>query len=61
MIDSNSSTYWYEGICPRSQNRLRLPRTKYVEAVAYQFMQELAADEQFSREGKMYGVLLVET
>lgn len=54
-------TYWYEGICPRSHRLLRLPRSKFVEAIAHQLMQELAADEQYSREGKMYGILLVET
>ncbi|GAP96208.1 ribosomal large subunit pseudouridine synthase A [Leptolyngbya sp. NIES-2104] len=53
--------YWYEGICPRSNKLLRLPRTQFVEAIAHELMQELAADEQYSREGKMYGVLLAET
>ncbi|BAU10570.1 pseudouridine synthase [Leptolyngbya sp. NIES-3755] len=60
-IAEQSPTYWYKGICPRSQNLLRLPRTKFVEAIAQDLMQELAADEQHSREGKMYGILLVET
>lgn len=60
-IAEQSPTYWYEGICPRSHKRLRLPRTKFVESIAHQFMQELAADGQYFREGKMYGVLLVET
>ncbi|MBD1844172.1 RluA family pseudouridine synthase [Cyanobacteria bacterium FACHB-63] len=55
------AAYWYEGICPRSHNPLRLPRTKFVEAIAHELMQELAADKQYSREGKMYGVLLTET
>ncbi|MGG6266907.1 pseudouridine synthase [Leptolyngbya sp. AN03gr2] len=60
-IAEQGSTYWYEGICPRSQKLLGLPRTKFVEAIAQDLMQELAADERYSREGKMYGVLLVET
>lgn len=51
--------YWYEGICPQSGQRLRLPRTPSAEAIARRLMQQLAADEQYSREGKMYGVLLV--
>ncbi|MEP0915925.1 pseudouridine synthase [Leptolyngbya sp. DQ-M1] len=55
------ATYWYEGICPRSHKPLRLPRTKFIEAIAHQLMQELAADGQYSQEGKMYGVLLTET
>ncbi|MER3434341.1 MAG: RNA pseudouridine synthase [Leptolyngbya sp. ERB_1_1] len=53
--------YWYQGVCPRSQKLLRLPRTKFVEALARELMQHLAVDEQYSREGKMYGVLLTET
>ncbi|MBW4523787.1 MAG: RluA family pseudouridine synthase [Phormidium tanganyikae FI6-MK23] len=56
-----SPSYWYEGICPRSRKLLRLPRTKFIEAIAHELMQDLATDEQFSREGKMYGVLLTET
>ncbi len=54
-------SYWYEGVCPRSGNLLRLPRPKFVESIAQALMQVLAADEQYSFEGKMYGVLLVET
>jgi tRNA pseudouridine32 synthase / 23S rRNA pseudouridine746 synthase len=53
--------YSYEGICPRSNKVLRLPRTRFVEAIAQELMQKLAANEQYSREGKMYGVLLTET
>lgn len=51
-------TYWYEGICPQTQQRLRLPRTALVEAIARGLMRQLPPAEQ---EGKMYGVLLVET
>lgn len=61
MLSSGEVTDWYEGVCPRSQTLLRLPRTKVVEAIAQELMQVLAADEQYSREGKMYSVLLVET
>ncbi|NJN73012.1 MAG: RluA family pseudouridine synthase, partial [Limnothrix sp. RL_2_0] len=51
---------WYEGICPLTKELCRLPRTSHSEAIAYQLMEELALDERFSWEGKMYGVLLVE-
>ncbi|OLP20493.1 RNA pseudouridine synthase [Leptolyngbya sp. 'hensonii'] len=52
---------WYEGRCPRSGQLLRLPRTTTAEAIACDLMQHLATDPAYSREGKMYGVLLVET
>lgn len=48
---------WYEGDCPQSGKRLRLPRTLFAEAIAHGLMQVLNG----SQEGKMYGVLLVET
>jgi tRNA pseudouridine32 synthase/23S rRNA pseudouridine746 synthase len=54
-------TYWYEGYCPNTGKLLRLPRTHQIEAIARELMQSLAADPIFSKEGKMYGVLLVET
>lgn len=59
-LDS-SPTYWYEGICPRTGESVRLPRTREVEAIAYSLMQQLNTDQRFSSEGKMVGVLLVET
>lgn len=54
-------TYWYEGQCPHTGAWLRLPRTQQVETLARELMQQLAADEGCDRDGKMYGVLLVET
>ena len=54
---SNSPTYWYEGYCPQSGEWLRLPRTLFVEAIAQGLMRSLGE----SQEGKMYGMLLVET
>lgn len=57
-LDS-TPTYWYMGNCPHSGEVLKLPRTKGVEQIARQLMQELARDPQFDREGKMYGILLV--
>ena len=53
--------YWYTGSCPQSGELLRLPRTRLAEVIARGLMQHLATDERYSREGKMYGVLLVET
>ena len=54
---SDSPTYWYEGYCPQSGERLRLPRTLFMEEIAQGLMRSLSE----SQEGKMYGVLLVET
>ena len=53
----DSATDWYEGCCSQSGKRLRLPRTLFVEAIAKGLMRLLNG----SQEGKMYGVLLVET
>jgi tRNA pseudouridine32 synthase / 23S rRNA pseudouridine746 synthase len=53
-------TYWYQGHCPQSGEILRLPRTRMSETIARGLMEYLAADDYYSREGKMYGVLLVE-
>ncbi|NJO42298.1 MAG: RluA family pseudouridine synthase [Cyanobacteria bacterium CRU_2_1] len=60
-IGNNSPTYWYEGCCPFSGKLVRLPRTLLAESIARGLMQQLAMDDRYSREGKMYGVLLVET
>lgn len=53
--------YWYEGCCPRTGEILRLPRSPEAEAIARELMQDLAQDGRYAREGKMYGILLVET
>jgi tRNA pseudouridine32 synthase / 23S rRNA pseudouridine746 synthase len=54
-------TYWYVGKCPLSGQELRLPRTKAIEHLAKQWMTEMATDEQFQQEGKMYGLLLAKS
>ncbi|WP_225893900.1 RluA family pseudouridine synthase [Atlanticothrix silvestris] len=59
-ISNLSPSYYYEGCCPQTGDRLRLPRTFLAEAIAYNLMQHLANNHLYSREGKMYGVLLVE-
>jgi tRNA pseudouridine32 synthase/23S rRNA pseudouridine746 synthase len=56
-----SVTYWYEGYCPQGNKLLRLPRTVWAEKIADGLMRQLAAQPCFSEEGKMYGILLVET
>ncbi|MFM9263853.1 RluA family pseudouridine synthase [Tychonema sp. BBK16] len=58
---ASSTNYCYQGLCPQSGELLRLPRTLECEAIARGLMQHLAGDERHSREGKMYGILLVET
>jgi tRNA pseudouridine32 synthase / 23S rRNA pseudouridine746 synthase len=49
----------YEGRCPTTGDRLSLPRTRLAEMIAQHLMQQLATDQQFQHEGKMYGILLV--
>ncbi|MDF5706425.1 MAG: pseudouridine synthase [Nostoc sp. S4] len=57
---SESPSYYYQGYCSQSSERLTLPRTAMSEAIAHGLMQHLAKDDCYSREGKMYGILLVE-
>ncbi|MCC5620383.1 RluA family pseudouridine synthase [Nostoc sp. CHAB 5715] len=59
-ISGSSPSYWYEGRCLQSGNHLKLPRTSISEAIAHGLMQQLAKNDCYSREGKMYGILLVE-
>jgi tRNA pseudouridine32 synthase / 23S rRNA pseudouridine746 synthase len=54
-------TYYYTGYCPHSGELLKLPRTHEVEQLARNLMVELARTERYAREGKMYGMLLVQT
>jgi tRNA pseudouridine32 synthase/23S rRNA pseudouridine746 synthase len=53
-------TYWYEGRSPLTGEWLKLPRTREAETSARALMQELAQDQRYHQEGKMYGILLVE-
>ncbi|AFY94925.1 23S RNA-specific pseudouridylate synthase [Chamaesiphon minutus PCC 6605] len=59
---SNSTPpYYYTGYCPYSGKLLKLPRTQEVEQIARILMLEMAREEDiYAREGKMFGVLLVE-
>ncbi len=63
FLDTNSKinsppSYYYQGYC--DGELLQLPRTLEAEAIAISLMQQLANHEAYSREGKMYGILLVE-
>jgi len=58
-INNSYHTYYYEGISPQNGQLLRLPRTPIAEAIAKGLMQQLANKNDYSREGKMYGILLV--
>ena len=55
----NAVTYWYEGRSPLTGEWLKLPRTRAAETSARVLMQELAQEQRYNQEGKMYGVLLV--
>jgi tRNA pseudouridine32 synthase/23S rRNA pseudouridine746 synthase len=59
-IPQTLPNYYYQGICPQTGKLLKLPRTALAEAVASGLMQQLKQNDIYSREGKMYGVLLVE-
>ena len=59
-INNSYSTYYYEGISRQNGELLRLPRTPIAEEIAKGLMQQLANNDDYSREGKMYGILLVE-
>jgi tRNA pseudouridine32 synthase / 23S rRNA pseudouridine746 synthase len=60
IIDDTTPNYYYEGNCPETGEILRLPRTLLTEAIANSLMQQLEQNYLYSREGKMYGILLVE-
>ena len=58
----DAADYHYQGHCPRTGQAYRLPRTALAKAVARQLMAQLkTAQLSDDAEGKMYGVLLVQT
>ncbi|MGI2905495.1 pseudouridine synthase [Tolypothrix sp. VBCCA 56010] len=59
-VSNSSPSYYYQGHCPEGGELLKLPRTSLVEAIAHKLMQHLAQNDLYCREGKMYGILLVE-
>ncbi|WP_373540634.1 RluA family pseudouridine synthase [Chamaesiphon sp.] len=58
---NSTPTYYYTGDCPHGGELLKLPRTQGVEQLAHSLMVELARNERYHSEGKMYGVLLIQT
>lgn len=58
-INNSNPSYYYQGYSPNGE-LLQLPRTQEAELIARGLMQQLANNEMYSREGKMYGILLVE-
>ncbi|MBD2136469.1 RluA family pseudouridine synthase [Anabaena sp. FACHB-1237] len=52
-------SYYYQGYSKNGE-LLKLPRTILAENIAQGLMQQLQEDEIYAREGKMYGILLVE-
>ncbi len=59
-VNDAPPSYYYEGHCLQTGELLRLPRTLLAETIASGLMLHLAKNDLDNREGKMYGVLLVE-
>ena len=57
-INNSPPTYFYQGFSSNGE-LLQLPRTKEAELIAFGLMRQLANNEMYSREPKMYGILLV--
>ncbi|MGF1571010.1 MAG: pseudouridine synthase [Nodosilinea sp.] len=53
--------YWYQGYDPRTGGQHSLPRTAQAKALARGLIEQLKQAPWSQREGKMYGVLLVQT
>ncbi|MBW4572490.1 MAG: RluA family pseudouridine synthase [Tolypothrix carrinoi HA7290-LM1] len=58
-VSDSSPSYYYQGRCADGE-LVKLPRTSLVEAIAHKLMQHLAQNDLYCREGKMYGILLLE-
>jgi tRNA pseudouridine32 synthase/23S rRNA pseudouridine746 synthase len=58
-INNSTPTYYYQGYSSKGE-LLQLPRTQEAEDLAIGLMQQLATNQIYSGEGKMYGILLVE-
>ncbi|MGB3638433.1 MAG: pseudouridine synthase, partial [Rivularia sp. (in: cyanobacteria)] len=57
-INNSNPSYFYQGYS--NGELLQLPRTQEAELIARGLMRQLADNKMYSREGKMYGILLVE-
>ncbi|OKH51266.1 RNA pseudouridine synthase [Phormidium tenue NIES-30] len=51
--------YYYQGYCPRTGQHYRLPRTAMARAIAQSLMTQLG--DVYAIEGKMFGVLVVQS
>ncbi|MEM7772388.1 MAG: pseudouridine synthase, partial [Cyanobacteria bacterium P01_A01_bin.37] len=60
-LEEDVHLYSYEGQCPQTGIHVVLPRTPFAEAIAHGLMHHLSQKPEMSREGKMFGVLLVKT
>lgn len=58
-INNLPPTYFYQGYSANGE-LFQLPRTQEAELIARGLMRQLAKNEMYSREAKMYGILLVE-
>ncbi|MGB3201227.1 MAG: pseudouridine synthase [Nodosilinea sp.] len=59
VAHSEAVDYHYQGLCPRTGQGVTLPRTDLAKAIAQRLMAQLSTAAP--AEGKMYGVLLVQT
>ncbi|BAQ66255.1 RluA family pseudouridine synthase [Geminocystis sp. NIES-3709] len=57
--ETDTVTYYYEGICPKTGDNLRLPRTILAEKVALSLCRQLKKTSFQTVKGKMLGVLIV--
>lgn len=61
VLQDAQPDYFYGGVCPRTGQFHRLPRTSLAKAVARGLMAHMQKAVCFNQEGKMYGILLVQT
>ncbi|MEA5452194.1 pseudouridine synthase [Leptolyngbya sp. CCNP1308] len=59
LAEPEAADYYYQGYCPRTGQHYRLPRTARARAIAQALMTQLG--DTHPTEGKMYGVLVVQT
>ncbi|HIK37115.1 MAG: pseudouridine synthase [Geminocystis sp.] len=57
--DANKVTYYYEGICPKTGKKLKLPRTVLAEKIALSLCRQLDEANLKVAKGKMIGILIV--
>lgn len=52
-------TYYYQGICPKTEKKLKLPRTILAEKIALRLCAKLEENNLSTTKGKMLGILVV--